>query len=75
MPWEAKKEYVRTKYQRADKTIYEPNWDFIVAFWILWLRSNQSKTFKSHQEGTEATFYYFLLEAKAKIHFGKRRIQ
>ena len=62
MPWEAKKEYVRIKYQRAGKTIYDfiqkPNRDFIVAFWIPWLRSNQNKTFKSHQEGTEAAVYY-----------------
>ena len=78
IPWEAKKEYVRTKYQRADKRIYKPNWDFIVAFWIMGLRTNQNKTSKSHLEGTEAQFTMgkknFLLEAKTKIHFGERRI-
>ena len=58
MPWEAKKEYVRTKYQRADYRINGSNLDFTVAFWILGLLTNQTKTFKSRQEGTEASFYY-----------------
>ena len=58
MPWEAKKEYLQIKYQRADKRIYEPDWNFIFTFWIMGLRTNQNKTFKSHQEGTNAAVYY-----------------
>ena len=58
MSWAAKKEYVQTKYQRADKRMYELNRDLAVAFWILGLRTNQSKTFKNHQEGTEAAICY-----------------
>ena len=58
MPWEAKKEHVWAKYQTADKRIYEPNWYFIVAFWILGLLTKQNKTFKSHLEGNEAAGYY-----------------
>ena len=60
MPLEAKKEYVRTKDERTDKRIYEPNWDFIVIFWILGLRTNQNKTLKSNleQQFTEAAVYY-----------------
>ena len=58
MPWKAKKEYMRTKYESTEKRIYESNWDSIVAFWIVGLRTNHNKTFKCHLEGTEAAVYY-----------------
>ena len=64
-----------------EQIIYGPNWDFIVAFWVLGLRTNQNKTFRSHPEGIEALVYYghkefivsSVLEAKSKIYFGKYR--
>ena len=65
-----------------DQIIYGPNWDLIVAFWVLGLRTNQNKTFRSHSGGIEALVYYGhkefiisnVLEAKSKIYFGKYRI-
>ena len=82
IPWKAKKEYVRAKYQRADQTIYEPKWDFIVIFWILGLRT-ADKIFEIYLETLRQQFtmgvnngliWSFLLVVKAKIRFDKRRI-
>ena len=84
MSWKAKKEYAHVKYERADQRIYEPKWDFIIIFWILELRTNQNKIFKSYLEAPRQQFtmrtknrlrWRFLLVAKAMIHVDKRRIQ
>ena len=77
MSWAAKKEYVQTKYQRADKRMYELNRDLAVAFeyWGCGLtRAKLLKIIRELRQQFAMGTKNILLETKAKLHFGNRRI-